>query len=61
MFAKTARIIYDYWHTNSLMWPSMSDFDERDFFKNTFSKSPHTGTLNAPFELEAEAKSRSNA
>ena len=55
MFAKTARIIYDYWHTNSLMWPSMSDFDERDFFKNTFSKSPHTGGDISRDEVERTA------
>ena len=44
------QIIYDYWHANSFMWPSTSDWEERDFFKNTFNKSPHTDTW-VPFRV----------
>jgi hypothetical protein len=35
----------------------MRDWEEKDFFKNTFKKSPHTDTPITPFELVAEAKS----
>ena len=39
MFAWTAQIIYDYWHTNSFMWRNMSDLEEKGFFKNISDKS----------------------